>query len=137
MSIIVPQGYRLGGVYCGIKRAADKLDLSLIVSDRPAVAAGTYTTNLVFAAPVKGDRGLTPSSSTRGVVINSGNANAGTGDRGDADCRRMAELAAAACGAQAEQMLVLSTGIIGEFLPLEKIERGIRNVSTKLGSDEA
>ena len=49
----VPHGYRLGGVYCGIKRYDDKLDLSLVVSDRPAVAAGVYTTNLVFAAPVK------------------------------------------------------------------------------------
>ena len=132
----LPLGFRLGGVYCGIKRATDKLDLSLIVSDRDAVAAGTYTTNLVFAAPVKWDRARTPNAATRGIVINSGNANACTGTRGDDDCRRMAELAAAACGAATEQMLVLSTGIIGEFLPLAKIEQGIRNCAAQLGDDE-
>ena len=129
----IPQGYSLGGVYCGIKRSADKLDLSLIVSDRPATAAGVYTTNLVFAAPVKWDRALTPGTNLRGVVVNSGNANACTGSRGDADCRRMAELAGETCGADAEQLLVLSTGIIGEFLPLAKIEAGIADVAGKLG----
>ncbi|MBN8626626.1 MAG: bifunctional glutamate N-acetyltransferase/amino-acid acetyltransferase ArgJ [Planctomycetes bacterium] len=133
----VPKGFRLGGVYCGIKRYADKLDLSLLVSDRPCTAAGVYTTNLVFAAPVKWDRGLTPATDVRGVVINSGNANACTGERGDKDCRRMAELAAAVCDAKAEQMLVLSTGIIGEFLPLAKIESGIRDAAGKLGNDQA
>ncbi len=133
----VPHGYQLGGVCCGIKRYDDKLDLSLIVSDRPAVAAGVYTTNLVFAAPVKWDRGLTPGTNLRGVVVNSGNANACTGTRGDADCRRMAELAGATCGAAPEQMLVLSTGIIGEFLPTTKIEKGIRDVAGKLGTNEA
>lgn len=137
MSITVPQGYRLGGTYCGIKRNTEALDLSLIVSDRPAVAAGTYTTNLVFAAPVKWDRGLTPNSSTRGVVINSGNANACTGERGDADCRKMAELAAATAGAKAEEFLVLSTGIIGEFLPVAKVAIGINATAAKLGNDEA
>ena len=101
------------------------------------MAAGVYTTNLVFAAPVKWDRSLTPGSNIRGVVINSGNANACTGNRGDADCRHMAELAGAVCDAQAEQMLVLSTGIIGEFLPTAKIEKGIRDVAGKLGTNEA
>jgi len=136
MSVPVPQGYSLGGTYCRIKRNTEALDLSLIVSDRPAVGAGVYTTNLVFAAPVKWDRGLTPNSSTRGIVVNSGNANACTGDRGDADCRRMAELAAAVCDARAEQMLVLSTGIIGEFLPMEKVAAGVADVAAKLGADE-
>lgn len=137
MSIAIPQGFRLGGTYCGIKRNVEALDLSLFVSDCSATAAGVYTTNLVFAAPVKWDRGLTPSSTVRGVVVNSGNANACTGERGDADCRRMAELAGQAVGAKAEQMLVLSTGIIGEFLPLEKIEAGIRATAADLGADEA
>jgi len=142
MSVLLPQGFRVGGVSCGIKIVADTLDLSLIVSDRPATAAGTYTTNLVFAAPVKWDRALTPRDGMRGVVVNSGNANACTGERGDADCRRMAELAAATCGAgsaagaTAEQFLVMSTGVIGQFLPLEKIERGVKDVAGKLGTDE-
>ncbi len=134
--ISMPRGYRMAGAYCCIKRNTSKLDCSLIVSDRPAAAAGVYTQNLVFAAPVGWDRSHTPSDAIRGVVINSGNANACTGERGDADVRRMAELAATAVGATAEQMLVLSTGVIGEFLPMEKIEVGIRAASTQLADGE-
>jgi glutamate N-acetyltransferase/amino-acid N-acetyltransferase len=134
--ISMPRGYRMAGVYCGIKRNTSKLDCSLIVSDRPAAAAGVYTQNLVFAAPVGWDRSRTPSDTIRGVVINSGNANACTGERGDADARRMASLAAGVVGATAEQMLVLSTGVIGEFLPMEKIESGIRAASTQLADSE-
>jgi glutamate N-acetyltransferase/amino-acid N-acetyltransferase len=137
MPFALPQGFRVGGSYCGIKRNAEALDLSLFVSDRPAAAAGVYTTNLVFAAPVKWDRRLTPGANLRGVVVNSGNANACTGERGDADCRRMAELAADSLGAKPAEMLVLSTGIIGEFLPMEKVAAGIRATAADLGADEA
>ncbi|HUY92980.1 MAG TPA: bifunctional glutamate N-acetyltransferase/amino-acid acetyltransferase ArgJ [Pirellulales bacterium] len=133
----VPQGYRLAGVYAGIKRNPEKNDVALVVSDRPAAAAGVYTQNLVFAAPVGLDRGRTPSDRIRAVVVNSGNANACTGERGDRDAARMAELAAQTCGAQPEQALVLSTGVIGNFLPMDKIEAGIRRAAESLGSDEA
>ncbi|HEX5446244.1 MAG TPA: bifunctional glutamate N-acetyltransferase/amino-acid acetyltransferase ArgJ [Pirellulales bacterium] len=137
MSPTVPQGFRLAGVHAGIKRNPQKPDLTLVVSERPATAAGVYTQNLVFAAPVKLDRARTPCEQIRAVVINSGNANACTGDRGDRDAARMAELAAAACDARAEQALVLSTGVIGEFLPMEKIEAGIAAARQKLAGDEA
>jgi len=137
MSIRVPQGYRLGGMYCGIKRDATRLDLTLVVSEVPAVAAGVYTQNLVFAAPVALDRSRTPGDGFRAVAINSGNANACTGPRGLADAEEMARLAAAACGAQGGQALVMSTGIIGEFLPLEKIAVGLKSLAPRLGSDEA
>jgi glutamate N-acetyltransferase/amino-acid N-acetyltransferase len=133
----VPQGFRLSGVHAGLKRNPEKNDVSLIVSDRPATAAGVYTQNLVFAAPVGLDRSRTPSDQIRAVVVNSGNANACTGERGDRDAARMAELAAQACGAQAEQALVLSTGVIGNFLPMDKIEAGIRRAAQSLGDDEA
>lgn len=133
----IPQGFRLAGVYCGLKRNPEKNDLALVVSDRPATAAGVYTQNLVFAAPVGLDRSRTPSDRVRAVVINSGNANACTGSRGDRDAARMAELAAQACGAEADQALVLSTGVIGNFLPMDKIEAGIRRAAESLGSDEA
>jgi len=133
---MLPLGYRFSGLYCGIKRDMTKLDLSLIVSDRPAVAAGVYTTNLVFAAPVAYDRSLTPGDGFRAVVTNSGNANACTGERGLADAREMARLAAATIGASGEQALVMSTGIIGEFLPLEKIRAGITLAGQKLAADE-
>ena len=98
--------------------------------------AGVYTQNLVFAAPVEYDRALTPGAQTRAVVVNSGNANACTGQRGLDDARRMAELAAGVCGAPPEAALVMSTGIIGEFLPMEKIEAGIPAVAEKLGSTD-
>lgn len=137
MTHVIPQGFSFAGVHAGIKRNPQKQDVALLVSDRPATAAGVYTQNLVFAAPVAWDRSRTPGSGFRAVVVNSGNANACTGTRGDADARRMAELAAAAIGAAAEQTLVLSTGIIGEFLPLEKIAAGIERCAAGLGTDEA
>jgi glutamate N-acetyltransferase / amino-acid N-acetyltransferase len=135
MSIRLPQGYRASGVYSGVKRNDTKLDLSIVVSDRPAVAAGVYTKNLVCAAPVKIDRERTPSDSIRVVAINSGVANACTGDQGDADARQMAAWAAEACGAKAEQALVMSTGVIGSMLPMEKIHAGIKAAATKLADD--
>jgi glutamate N-acetyltransferase/amino-acid N-acetyltransferase len=136
MSIQIPLGFRLAGVHCGLKRNATRQDLSLVVSDLPAAAAGVYTQNLVFAAPVALDRSRTPGSGFRAVVINSGNANACTGERGLADAREMARLAAAACDATGEQALVMSTGIIGEFLPMAKIAAGIAIVAGQLGTGE-
>ena len=132
MSISVPRGFRLAGVHCGVKKNPQKQDLALIVSDKPAVAVGVYTQNLVYAACVGLNRSRTPSERIRTVVINSGNANACTGERGDRDAQRMGELAAAACGAKADQALVLSTGVIGEFLPMEKIEAGIQHLKKLL-----
>src|SRR3954453_6461421 len=135
MSIRLPIGYRAAAVYSGVKRSDAKLDLSLIVSDRPAVAAGVYTKNLVCAAPVKIDRERTPSDSIRVVAINSGVANACTGEQGDADARQMAAWAAEACGAKPEQALVMSTGVIGSMLPMEKIQAGIKAAAGKLSDD--
>ncbi len=131
----IPQGYQFAAVHCGIKNNAPKLDVSLIVSDRPAVAAGVYTQNLVFAAPVAWDRAITPVRDLRAVVMNSGNANACTGERGMADAERMAAAAAGTCGASAKQALVLSTGVIGVFMPIEKIEAGIKAAGSELASD--
>lgn len=136
MAVRVPKGFRLGGVYCGLKRDPRKKDLALVVSDVPAVAAGVYTTNLVYAAPVALDRSRTPCDRIRAVVINSGNANACTGPRGLEDATTMARLAAEACGAEADQALVLSTGIIGAYMPMEKIAAGIQAAFGQLGDDE-
>jgi glutamate N-acetyltransferase/amino-acid N-acetyltransferase len=136
MSLRLPHGYRAAGVYSGVKRSASKLDLSLVVSDRPAVAAAVYTNNLVYAAPVKVDRERTPSESIRVVAINSGCANACTGEQGDADARQMAAWAAEAVGARPEQALIMSTGVIGAMLPMEKIHAGIQAAARELGDDE-
>ncbi len=136
MTIAVPKGYRLAGVYCGIKRSAAKLDLSLVVSDTPAVAAGVYTQNRVFAAPVALNRSRTPAADIRAIVANSGNANACTGPRGLADAQAMAQAAAAACDARENQALVLSTGIIGTFLPMDKVTAGIAAAAAQLSNSE-
>ena len=137
MSVAIPLGFRFAGVHCGIKQDPTREDLSLVVTTSPAVAAGVYTQNLVYAAPVAVDRRRTPSSSIRVVVTNSGNANACTGERGERDALEMARLAAVACGAEPEQALVMSTGIIGHFLPLDKIAAGIQAAAAKLASDSA
>ena len=81
----LPSGFRLAGVHSGIKQASDTEDISLIVSDVPALAVGVYTRNLFRAAPVLLDESRTPSSSIRAIISNSGNANACTGERGEAD----------------------------------------------------
>jgi glutamate N-acetyltransferase/amino-acid N-acetyltransferase len=109
--------------------------VALVVSDHPATAAGVYTTNLVCAAPVVYDRARTPGEGFRAVAINSGNANACTGARGLADAERMAATAGHLVGASADKVLVLSTGVIGEFLPLAKIEKGLGTVAAKLAHD--
>jgi len=137
MSVAVPQGFRVAGVYCGVKRNTSKLDLSLVVSDVPAVAAGVYTQNRVFAAPVGLCRSRTPAADIRAVVINSGNANACTGERGDLDAQAMAAAAAESVGAKPTQALVMSTGIIGAFLPMDKILPGVQQAAGALGNDSA
>jgi glutamate N-acetyltransferase/amino-acid N-acetyltransferase len=131
----LPKGFRVAGAHAGLKRNPTREDISLVVSDLPATAAGVYTTNLVFAAPVAFDRARTPGTGFRAVAINSGNANACTGTRGLDDAAAMAGAAAAALAVPEAGVLVLSTGIIGEFLPLGKIKAGIEIVAGRLGTD--
>jgi glutamate N-acetyltransferase / amino-acid N-acetyltransferase len=132
----LPRGFRLAGVRAGIKRDTSREDVTLIASDLPATAAGVYTTNLVFAAPVAYDKALTPGRGFRGIVINSGNANACTGARGLDDARAMAAAAGRALGVAGEEVLVMSTGIIGEFLPMPTITAGIAAAAGQLGDDD-
>jgi len=135
----LPVGFRFAGVSAGIKTKANTKDVVLIVSDKPCVAAGVYTTNQIVAAPVVLSRSRTPSSAFRGIVVNSGNANACTGEQGFRDAVRMTELAATFVngeGVTSEQFLVMSTGVIGRFLPMEKIEAGIKNAASELQASE-
>ncbi|TWT48672.1 bifunctional glutamate N-acetyltransferase/amino-acid acetyltransferase ArgJ [Botrimarina hoheduenensis] len=129
-----PPGFRGAAVYSGVKEDKTKLDLSLIVSDRPVVAVGVYTQNLVQAAPVLLDRQRTPTTQARGVVINSGVANACTGAAGLADAKQMTALAAEATGAGPEEFLVLSTGVIGHPLPMQKIAAGVSAAAQKMAA---
>jgi glutamate N-acetyltransferase / amino-acid N-acetyltransferase len=133
-SIPLPAGFRAAGVACGIKSDAAKLDLALFAADRPSTAVGVFTTNLVCGAPVKISRSRVPRGSARAVIINSGNANACTGERGDDDARWMTAEVARQLGSAAEDVLVCSTGVIGRFLPREKLAAGIPNVAGRLAS---
>ena len=131
----VPRGFQFAGVHCGLKANSSKRDLTLIRCPQGAVAAGVYTQNLVYAAPVALDRQRTPASDIRGLVINSGNANACTGDQGLRDAETMAELTAAAIGCASDKVLVMSTGIIGVHLPMDKISTGINDAASELDTD--
>lgn len=129
--VAVPGGFEYAGVTCGIKKSG-KLDLALIHAPSGCRAAGVYTTNLVHAASIDWDRERTPSEAVRGVVINSGNANACTGQRGESDNRTMAELAAQVLGCEPDQVLVLSTGVIGQHLPIDRVKTGIHSAADSL-----
>jgi glutamate N-acetyltransferase/amino-acid N-acetyltransferase len=132
----VPLGFRLAAASCGIKSTPDREDVALIVCDDDAVAAGVYTTNLVHASNVALNRQKTPFDRCRVVVVNSGNANTCTGKRGELDTLEMLAVAAKSCGAEPSQVLVMSTGIIGVFLPMEKVRAGITTAAARLGRDE-
>ncbi len=121
----LPQGFRVAGVYCGVKPDPGLLDLAIFVSDGPCTAAGVFTQNKVVGAPVKVSRTRVPRGSARAVIINSGNANACTGEKGEDDARWMTAELAKQIGCDAEDVLVCSTGVIGRFLPLEKLGAGI------------
>ncbi len=136
-SIPLPQGFCAAGLSCGIKSDATKPDLSLFVSMRPCAAAAVFTTNRVCGAPVKVSRERVPSAKTRAVVINSGNANACTGQRGIDDARWMTEQVAAHLACQASDVLVCSTGVIGHFLPRDKLAAGIPRVVEQLAATPA
>ena len=128
-----PRGFRASGIHCGIKR--ERADLALLVSDVPASAAGVFTTNRVQAAPVRYTRRAVAAGRAQAVVVNSGNANACTGEPGLADAAEMALLSAEALGLDRELVLVASTGVIGVPLPMEAIRRGIPMAAAALEAD--
>jgi glutamate N-acetyltransferase / amino-acid N-acetyltransferase len=124
--VATAKGFRAAGISAGIK-PTNKLDLALIVSDTPATAAAMFTLNKVQAAPVLVSKEHLASSGgvVRAVVVNSGCANACTGDLGMTDARTMAAETATLVGCPAEQVLVASTGVIGVNLPMDKLKSGI------------
>lgn len=130
----LPAGFSAAGLHCGIKSNPAVFDLCLFVSDRPASLAGVFTQNKVCGAPVKISRQRVPRATGRAVVINSGNANACTGERGDADAAWMTEQAAASIDCDAEDVVVCSTGIIGHFLARASLESGIPAAASQLDS---
>jgi glutamate N-acetyltransferase/amino-acid N-acetyltransferase len=144
MGVTDPAGFVAAGVHCGIK-ADGASDLSLVATadGRPATAAAVFTANLATAAPVQVSRRHLDATGGRAaaVVLNSGNANAATGEQGIADAERMCALVASDLGCEPEHVLVCSTGLIGIPLPMAPIEAGIPSLvgalSTDGGSDAA
>ena len=138
-SVLSPGGFRAGFARCGIKGAEGEPDVALIAGDAPAAAAGVFTTNRFAAAPVQWCRSVLPCDELRAVVVNSGNANACTGEQGDKDARATAELAASLLDCNAEQVAVCSTGIIGHPLPMDRLAEGVRAAHAALadGPDAA
>ena len=116
-------GFRAAGVRCGIKTRGP--DLALIAADAPCAAAGIFTRSTVVGAPVELSRERVRAGRVRGVVANSGCSNVAMGARGRRDAAAMAAAAARAIGARAEEMLVASTGVIGQPLPMARIRRGV------------
>ncbi len=137
MTISLPKNFRFSAVHCGLKSDANLLDLSLIVTDVPATAAGVFTPNLVCGAPVQVDRSRLPGEGFRAVVGNSRVANACTGQQGLKDAEEMAALASATVGGAADKGLVMSTGVIGNMLPMKKVRAGIQEAASKLSATEA
>lgn len=130
--ITTVQGIKAAAVHCGLKQK--KRDLALIYSKDDCAAAGVFTRNRVQAAPVKLCRdGI--AGPIRAVAVNSGNANACTGERGMQDARDMAELTASSLGLSPAQVLVCSTGVIGKHLPMKQVEKGITRVAAALSGE--
>lgn len=137
-SITTPRGFRAAAVACGLKKNS-ALDLALVVADVPCAAAALFTTNRVQAAPILYDKRVLAhhASDLRGVVINSGCANACTGERGLQDAEATAQAAASRLGGEAGNYMVMSTGVIGQHLPMDKILRGIEMAIPNLSACEA
>jgi glutamate N-acetyltransferase/amino-acid N-acetyltransferase len=117
-------GFQAAGVICGLKKNGQK-DLGLIYSEVPANVAGVFTQNRIQAAPVQLDRQRITRGVCRGLIVNSGNANCCTGEQGMRDAMHMAGFAAAGVGVAEDEVLVSSTGVIGEPLPVEKIKSAV------------
>ncbi len=129
-----PKGFQAAGVHCGVKKM--KKDLSLVYTAAPAHAAAMFTTSKVQAAPVIVDKlQLKNSTRCRAIIVNSGNANACTGERGLNDAWAMVKKTSQVLGIPEQEVLVSSTGVIGQYLPIEKIENGIAEVASMLSSE--
>ncbi|GIP41000.1 arginine biosynthesis bifunctional protein ArgJ [Paenibacillus sp. J31TS4] len=137
--ITTPKGFRAGGLHCGLKKT-ERNDLGVIVADEPAAAAAVYTLNAFQAAPLKVTKeSIGAGGRLQAMLVNSGNANACTGQQGEEDARRMRAEMARVLGIDEHLVGVTSTGVIGELLPMEKVEAGIALLPEKLsaaGSDD-
>ncbi len=127
-SITSPRGFQAGATRARIREDWDKLDVGLIYSEAPCVTAAVYTSNKVIAAPLIVTRAHLADGHAQAIVVNSGCANAATGEQGLADAEAMAQAAAAKLGLRADDVIVASTGVIGTLLPLTRLNKGIGDI---------
>jgi glutamate N-acetyltransferase/amino-acid N-acetyltransferase len=130
----LPQGFKASGVACGLKPSGN-LDLGILFSESPSVAAGVFTTNRVQAAPVQLTKRLIRRGSARAIVTNAGNANACTGKQGYADARAMVEQTGRLLATGKDKVLITSTGIIGVPLDMDAARAGIDDAAAALSPD--
>ena len=141
-SITSPKGFLAGACYVGVKsRKSEKPDVAILYSQEPAACAALFTTNKFCAAPVLLGREVLKKGKARAVVINSGNANAATGEQGLANAKKVELLAEELLGLGEDEVFVSSTGVIGQQLPVEKVLDGVRrivpNMTVEQGTDAA
>jgi glutamate N-acetyltransferase / amino-acid N-acetyltransferase len=135
VGVCAPAGFRAAATAADIRGDGDagRVDIALIVSDRPCTAAGVFTRNIVKAAPVViSQLTLRRRAAIRAVVVNSGNANACTGPQGFRDALRTATAAADCCDADPSEVLVCSTGVIGRPMPMDRVVGGVRAAAATL-----
>ncbi|WNQ11613.1 bifunctional glutamate N-acetyltransferase/amino-acid acetyltransferase ArgJ [Paenibacillus aurantius] len=133
--VTTPKGFTAGGLHCGLKKT-ERYDLGAIWCEVPAAAAGVYTLNAFQAAPLKVTReSIGQEGKLQAMLVNSGNANACTGQQGEDDAREMRSAMARALGIEEYLVGVTSTGVIGELLPMEKVRSGIAALPERLKVD--
>lgn len=132
-----PRGFVAAATYAGIKTYGDgKLDVGILASQLPCTTAATYTRNVLHSASVDINRAKLAAGPARAVVVNAGVANSSTGQRGIDDGNQMTAWAAARLGIEAAEVLVCSTGVIGQFLPMDKLEAGISALAPEAAGGE-
>jgi len=132
--VTAPAGFLAGGLHCGIKKKGEP-DLAIIFSERPATVGGVFTKNRVRAAAVGYSRKVAEGGVARAMVVNSGNANAVTGEQGRRDAETMARTTAECLGVSPNEVAVASTGTIGQLMPMDIVNAGIKELASSLSRE--
>ena len=132
---VLPQGYQCLSINCGLKPNKEERDFAVFISEQPASAAGVFTLNQFPGAPVIVGRQILKKQKLSAIAINSKISNVGTGDEGINNVNRMAHAVAKEFTLPEDQVLISSTGVIAQQLPIELIEKGIPGISAHLQND--
>ena len=133
-SVTAAKGFKASGIHCGIRKNKSKRDLALIFCEKKCTAAAVYTTNLVQSSPITVTKKNLADGYAQAVICNSGNANTCNAD-GMEKAELMCKLAADKLGISADDIIVGSTGVIGQILPIEPIAEGMEQLVSELSAD--